>query len=343
MRSIRAGELPGPLIEFLGSLGVALVFAWFAFHSTDNAPIGDMFAYFFLVFSLYQPFKNLSRLQHQLTMSRVGVDPAYDLLARLSNMPEPANPKPLDARNAVIRFENISFSYGEKIVLQDINLTIQPGQLVALVGRTGSGKTSIANLLLRFYDPQQGAVLIGDTDIRTVSSRDLRASIAVVTQETILFNDTIRHNIAIGRPGATDAEIEAAARHAYAEGFIREKAKGYDTLVGEKGVNISGGQQQRIAIARAILRNAPILILDEATNALDTESERIVQAAIEDLMRGRTTICIAHRLSTIQKADLIVVLDGGRIVETGTHESLLQAHGLYSKLYDLQFEAASPV
>jgi subfamily B ATP-binding cassette protein MsbA len=261
-------------------------------------------------------------------------------LEQKTSLPEPPNPKQIKAQGAVIRFENVRFSYGDKVVLHDINLTIQPGQLVALVGRTGSGKTSIANLLLRFYDPQAGAILIGGTDIRTVLSRDLRANIAVVTQESILFNDTIRHNIALGRAGATDAEIEEAAKHAYAHEFIVQKPKKYETLVGEKGVNISGGQRQRIAIARAILRNAPILVLDEATNALDPEAEKIVQTALEELMQGRTTICIAHRLSTIQKADLIVVLDGGRIVETGTHEELLQARGLYCKFYELAFEPA---
>ena len=338
MRAIRAGELPGPMIEFIGSVGVALVFAWFAFAAAGAAPVGDMFAYFFLVFSLYQPLKNLSRLQHQLTITRLAVDPAYELLQNKSNLPEPANPVPLNARDSEISFENVSFSYGEKPVLQKISLTIKPGQLVALVGRTGSGKTSIANLLLRFYDPQSGVIRIGGTDIRQVSSKELRANIAVVAQETILFNDTIRHNIGLGRPGASEADIQEAARHAYAEGFIKDKPRGYEALVGEKGVNVSGGQRQRIAIARAILKDAPILILDEATNALDTESERIVQRAIEELMQGRTTICIAHRLSTIQKADLIVVLDNGKIIETGTHETLLQKGGLYSKLYELQFE-----
>ena len=341
MRAVRAGELPGPLIEFIGSLGVALVFAYFAFISSGHAKAGDMFGYFFLVFSLYAPLKNLSRLHHQLTLARLSLEPVYQLLEMKTSMPEPAQPKPLKAHRTPIRFENVRFSYGEKTVLHDINLTIQPGQLVALVGRTGSGKTSIANLLLRFYDPQAGAVLIGDTDIRTVSSRDLRANIAVVTQETILFNDTIRHNIALGRTDATDGEIEEAAKHAYAHEFIAQKPKKYETLVGEKGVNISGGQRQRIAIARAILRNAPILVLDEATNALDPEAEKIVQTALEELMKGRTTICIAHRLSTIQKADLIVVLDGGRIVETGTHEELLQARGLYCKFYELAFEPVS--
>lgn len=340
MRAVRAGELPGPLIEFIGSIGVALVFAYFAFVPSANmkgGSPGTMLAFFFMVFNLYAPLKNLSRLQHQLTMAKAGVDPAYQLLAIKSTLPEPADPKPLKAHGVPILFKKVNFSYGQKAVLQNIDLTIQPGQLVALVGRTGSGKTSLVNLLLRFYDPQAGAVTIGDTDIRAVSSRDLRANIAVVAQETILFNDTIGQNIALGRPGATKAEIEEAARHAYAHGFIMEKDKKYDTPVGEKGVNVSGGQRQRIAIARAILRNAPILILDEATNALDPEAEQIVQKALEELMHGRTTICIAHRLSTVRKADLIVVLDNGRIVETGTHEALLGARGLYSKLYELQF------
>jgi subfamily B ATP-binding cassette protein MsbA len=341
MRAVRDGELPGPLIEFIGSIGVALVFIYYAFFSAAHTPAGDMLAFFFLVFSLYQPLKNLSRLQHQLEVAKQSLDPAYDLLSKHSSLPEPANPKPLKAHGVPIRFENVSFSYGEKPVLHNVNLTIQPGQMVALVGRTGSGKTSIANLLLRFYDPTEGAILVGDTDIRSVSSRDLRSNIAVVTQETILFNDTIRRNIALGRPEATNAEIEAAAKHAYAHGFILEKANGYETIVGEKGVNVSGGQRQRIAIARAILRNAPILIMDEATNALDAEAEKIVQSALEDLAKGRTTICIAHRLSTIQNADLIVVLDNGRVVETGKHAELLMARGLYSKFHELAFEPAT--
>jgi ATP-binding cassette, subfamily B, bacterial MsbA len=342
MRSVRASELPGPLIEAIGALGVALIFAYFAFLAPGHAPAGDLLAFFIAVFGLYAPFKNLSRLQSQLTLARAAVEPVYELLALKTTLPEPATPKPLQAHGAPIRFEDVSFSYGEKTVLHHINLTIRPGQLVALVGRTGSGKTSLANLLLRFYDPDQGAVLIGDTDIRAVASRDLRASIAVVSQETLLFNDTIRNNIALGRPGATHAEIEQAAKHAYAHDFItQDKEQGYDTPVGEKGINVSGGQRQRLAIARAILKNAPILILDEATSALDTESERIVQAALEDLMQGRTTICIAHRLSTIQRADLIVVLDNGRIIETGTHAELLRAGRAYAKLYELQFEQAA--
>ena len=248
------------------------------------------------------------------------------------------NPKPLRAVGAAIEFQRVNFSYGEKTVLQDIHLTVKPGQLVALVGISGSGKTTLTNLLLRFYDPQQGAIFIGGTDIREVLTRDLRNQIAVVTQETVLFNDTIRNNIALGRPGATNGEIEAAARHAFAHDFIMEKPNGYETIIGEKGVMLSGGQRQRLAIARAILRNAPILVLDEATSSLDTESERAVQVALEELMAGRTTICIAHRLSTIQKADRIVVLERGRIVETGNHSDLIKRGGIYQKLYDMQFQ-----
>jgi ATP-binding cassette, subfamily B, bacterial MsbA len=251
---------------------------------------------------------------------------------------DPAQPVPLHAAGSAIHFDGIDFSYEGKLVLQNIQLKVSPGQTVALVGSSGSGKTTLTNLLLRFYDPVKGTVRIGETDIRRVSLRELRAQIAVVTQETILFNDTIRNNIASGRPGAAEAEIVTAARQAHAEEFILAKQGGYDSVVGEKGMTLSGGQRQRIAIARAILKNAPILILDEATSALDTESERVVQAALEQLMAGRTTICIAHRLSTVQNADLIVVLSEGRMVETGTHAELLQRGGHYQKLYELQFQ-----
>jgi subfamily B ATP-binding cassette protein MsbA len=338
MKSVRASELPGPLIEFIGSIGVALVFIHFAFYAPgEHAAESKMLAFFIAVFGLYAPFKNLSRLQSQVSVARASVEPVFEMLAVQTNLPEPANPKPLHASGVPIRFDNLTFSYGEKPVLRNINLTINPGQLVALVGRTGSGKTSLISLLLRFYDPTSGAVLIGGTDIREVASKELRANIGVVTQETILFNDTIRANIALGRPGSNDAEIEQAARHAHAHEFILQKQQGYESPVGEKGANVSGGQRQRLAIARAVLKDAPILILDEATSSLDNETERAVQEALEELMEGRTTICIAHRLSTIQKADVIVVLEDGRIVETGTHAQLMQARGVYSKLYELEF------
>ncbi len=221
--------------------------------------------------------------------------------------------------------------------MHDINLTVKAGRLVALVGASGSGKTTLSNLLLRFFDPSKGSIHIGGVDLREVTTNDLRNQIAVVGQENILFNDTIRRNIELGRLGATNEEIIAAARFAKADDFIMQKPQGFDTVIGEKGVTLSGGQRQRIAIARAVLRKAPILILDEATSALDTKIERQVQKEFDRLMEGRTTICIAHRLSTILHADLIVVMDQGQIVEAGTHEELSRRGGVYQKLYELQF------
>jgi subfamily B ATP-binding cassette protein MsbA len=290
------------------------------------------------IFAMYRPLKNVIRLNSNLHMARSASERVFELLATKPTVVEPAHPKPLNAAGADIHFEHISFFYDEKPVLRGIDLTIKAGQMCALVGQTGSGKTTITNLLLRFYDPQKGRVRIGERDVREVSLKDLRSQMAIVSQDPILFNDTIRNNIALGRAGASEQEIQDAARHAFAHDFIMEKPGGYDFVVGEKGTLLSGGQKQRLTIARAILRNAPILILDEATNSLDTEVERAVQAALEELMKGRTTICIAHRLSTIQRSDVIVVLQQGQIMEKGTHEELLQRAGLYKKLHDLQFQ-----
>ncbi len=336
MRIVRAQDLPSQLIEFFASVGIALVFLYVAF--VTRSQMSDFVQFIGSIFLMYQPIKAISRLHNQLEQGRAASRHIFSLLASRPTVVEPAQPAPLRAAAADIHFDHVDFDYGEKPVLRDIHLTAKAGQLVALVGSSGSGKTTITNLLLRFYDPQKGSVRIGDTDIRTVSLRDLRNQIAVVTQETVLFNDTIYQNIGLGSAGSSNGEIEAAARHAHAHGFILEKERGYATVIGERGVQLSGGQRQRLAIARAILRNAPILILDEATSALDTESERAVQEALEELMRGRTTICIAHRLSTIQKADWIVVLDQGRIVESGKHAELMARGGLYRKLHELQFQ-----
>jgi len=339
MRVVRSCEVPSQLTEFFGAVGVSLVLLYLVFLAEKPMTPGDFLQFIGSLFLMYQPIKGLSRLYSQLQQARAASQRVFELLDTAPTVVETARPAPLRAAGADIHFEGIDFHYGEKPVLRDIQLTVPSGQLVALVGSSGSGKTTLTNLLLRFYDPQKGAVRIGDTDIRNVSLLDLRNQIAVVTQETILFNDTVRSNIALGRPGAGAEEIEEAAKHAHAHGFIQEKPLGYETVVGEKGAALSGGQRQRLAIARAILKDAPILVLDEATSALDTESERVVQAALEELMRGRTTICIAHRLSTIQKADRIVVLDQGRIVEQGRHEELLRLQGVYHKLHELQFRA----
>jgi subfamily B ATP-binding cassette protein MsbA len=339
MRMVRGGEIPGPLIEFFGACGVALLLAYLIFLSPESHPSPtDFMQLVGSIFIMYAPMKNLTRLQNQIIQARAASEQAFALLALKSSVPEPAHPRALRS-GAEIQFDHVRFAYGDKVVLHDINLHIKPGQLVALVGASGAGKTTLSNLLLRFYDPQSGAVRIGGVDIREAATRDLRNQIAVVAQETILFNETIRRNIELGRPGATDEEIIAAAKHAHAHQFITEKPGGYKAVIGEKGVLLSGGQRQRIAIARAVLKNAPILILDEATNALDTESERAVQAALDGLMKDRTTLCIAHRFSTILHADLIVVMEQGRIIETGRHDELMQRGGVYQKLYAMQFES----
>ncbi len=339
MRIVRAGSIPGPLIEVFGACGVALLLAYLIYRAQGHPNPANFLQLIGCVFFMYQPLKNLTQLQNQVVQARAASERAFALLDTQNSVPEPKEPKKLNASQADIAFENVGFSYGDKPVLCDINLNIKPGQLVAFVGKTGSGKTTLANLLLRFYDPTHGAIKIGGVDLREFSTRDLRNQIAVVAQENILFDDTIHRNIELGRPGATNDEIVAAARFAKAYDFIMQRPEGFDAVIGEKGVMLSGGQRQRLAIARAVLKSAPILVLDEATSALDTEVERQVQVELDALMKGRTTFCIAHRLSTILHADLIVVLDQGRIVETGTHEELVRRGGVYQKLYELQFSS----
>jgi len=334
MRVVRATETPGPLIEFVGAIGIAGMFLYL--HG-ENAHIVKLGLFMVPLLLIYPPIKELTRLHSQLTQAQAATQRVFELLATPNTLTDPAHPVPLRAAGTEIHFDNVSFGYGNEMVLRAIQLKVKPGQMVALVGRTGTGKTTLTNLLLRFYDPTSGAIRIGGVDLRDTALRDLRSQIAVVTQDVILFNDTIRNNIACGRAGATAADVEEAAKHAHAHDFIMEKPGGYETGIGEKGVTLSGGQRQRLSIARAILKNAPILILDEATSSLDNESERMVQAALDELMKGRTTICIAHRLSTVRHADVILVLDHGRIVETGRHEELLALEGVYHKLHSLQF------
>ena len=340
MRVVRSNEIPSQLMEIFGALGIALVFFYIQ-HAMRLLPPAqqphetDFLTFVLTIVMIYPPVKSFTRLHNQVHQAKAASERVFELLAMKNTVSEPVSPKNLTSGMAGIDLQEVDFHYGAKQVLHRVSLEIKPGQLVALVGASGSGKTTLANLLLRFYDPSHGCIRIGGLDLRDIATRDLRNHIAVVAQENILFNDTIRRNIEMGRLGASHEEIVAAARHAHAYDFIMERPEGFDAVIGEKGVNLSGGQRQRIAIARAVLKNAPILILDEATSALDAESERAVQSALDGLMQGRTTICIAHRLSTIMHADRIVVLDQGRIVEMGTHDELLSREGAYQKLYRL--------
>lgn len=334
-----AGASP-PIMEMIGILFVVLLL----FVGQREIIAGRMnsaqfVTFLFFLFRSYDPVRKLSRLQNSMEQAFAAAHHVWEVMDEQASIPEKPGAAALPALRKEIELRQVSFGYANesRAVLQDINLKIQAGTMVALVGQSGGGKSTLTKLLPRFHDPSAGAVLWDATDIREVAISSLRKQIALVTQETVLFNDTIRHNITYGKPEASDAEVEEAALIAFAHDFIRELPEGYDTIVGERGIFLSGGQRQRLAIARAILVNAPVLILDEATSALDAESELLVQRAISNLVRNRTTIVIAHRLSTVRRADVIVVMEAGRIIELGTHAELLDRDGQYRKLYELQF------
>ncbi|MCX7824775.1 MAG: ATP-binding cassette domain-containing protein, partial [Verrucomicrobiae bacterium] len=290
-------------------------------------------------YMLYQPVKKLSKVHLTLEQSIAAAERIFKVMDLKPSVTDAPQARVLPPLREKIVFENVSFRYHDQPVLENINVTVPVGSVLAVVGHTGSGKTTLLNLLPRFYDPTRGRVLIDGQDIREVTLQSLRSQIGMVTQETILFDDTVASNIAYGRPDASREAIVEAARRAHADEFIRHLPRGYDTVVGDKGMRLSGGERQRIAIARALLKNPPVLLLDEATSALDSKTEQLVQEAIDELMRGRTVFAVAHRLSTIQHADRILVLESGRIVESGSHAELLARGGVYRRLYDQQFRA----
>jgi subfamily B ATP-binding cassette protein MsbA len=342
VRTERWRRMFPPATEMIGAAAVVLIL-WYGSrlvlveHSLDG---GAFLAFLGFSLSLMQPVKTLGRFPATVQPGLVAGERLFELADTAPKVTQAPGAVEPGGIGAGIRVEDVSFSYapGEPC-LQDIDLAILPGEVVALVGPSGSGKTTLASLLPRFYDPTDGRITVDGRDLRELRIGGLRRLMGIVTQETILFHDTVARNIAYGYDEATAAEIEAAARAANAHDFIRELPQGYDTMLGERGTRLSGGQRQRIAIARALVRNPPILILDEATSALDTESELLVQHAIDALLDQRTVLVIAHRLSTVRRADQILVLDGGRIVQRGTHDQLMAEGGLYRRLHDLQFQS----
>jgi ATP-binding cassette, subfamily B, bacterial MsbA len=338
MKENKVKEMSSPLMEILGGLGIGFILWYGGRHVIAGTySFGTFMSFLTAVGLMYQPLKKISRLNNAVQRGMAAIERIYDILERTSDVIETDSPIPIRNGAHRISFQDVSFKYDRDLVLKNINLEAEIGEIIALVGMSGGGKTSLVNLIPRFYDPSPGAVLIDGVDIRQISIATLRSQIAIVTQEPILFNDTVRNNIAYGRADASEQQIVAAAKSAYAYEFIESFPDGFNTSIGELGGRLSGGQRQRICIARALVKDAPILILDEATSSLDSEAEILVQKALGNLMKGRTTFVIAHRLSTIGNADRIIVLVDGRIVEEGRHEQLMSLEREYYKLYQMQF------
>jgi subfamily B ATP-binding cassette protein MsbA len=341
MKAIKRNLFLNPLTEFIGAFcGITVFFLGGKEVIAGRLSFGIFGLFLGSLLSIIRPFKKLSQVNALTQQALAANARIYDILDTQPTLKEKEEAIALPHLRKNIIFENVWFRYEPDTpdILKDINLEVNYGEMVAFVGPTGAGKTSLTNLIARFYDPQKGRILIDGVDIKEVTLKSLRQQIGMVTQETILFNDTVKANIAYGRPQASIDEIESAAKKAFAHDFIMKMPQGYDTIIGDRGFKLSGGEKQRLAIARAILKNPPILILDEATSQLDSESERLVQEAINKLIENRTTFCIAHRLSTVRQADKIVILDKGKIVDIGTHEQLLAKEGLYKRLYETQFQ-----
>lgn len=337
MKRTKIRALSHPVMEVIGGVAVGVVI-WYGGREVilGNSTPGTFFAFMASLIMLYEPIKKINKENHNVQQGLAASQRVFEIIDRQPEVMERPDAVALEKVDGVIDFEDVSFRYDEKMILNNIDLRIEKNEVIAVVGKSGAGKTTLVNLIPRFYDITQGLIRVDGTDIRDVTLDSLRRNIALVTQDVILFNDTIRSNIAYGVE-PDEERLYEATRMAFAHDFILKLPKGYDTIVGEKGVRLSGGQKQRIAIARALYKNAPILILDEATSSLDAQSEIEVQKALENLMKGRTTIIIAHRLSTIINAHRIIVIDKGMVVQEGTHTSLIEQEGPYRKLYEIQF------
>ncbi|HEV2419622.1 MAG TPA: ABC transporter ATP-binding protein [Terriglobia bacterium] len=343
LRWVRAHALTQPLMELLGAITIAALLLYARNEIVHHAQtLGSFAVFLYAVIKMYEPIKRLTSVNNSLQLAVGASERVFEVLDLRSEVVEKPGAVELKGFKRELVFDGVEFSYGDSAILQGVNLRIQKGEAVAIVGSSGAGKTTLANLIPRFFDVTRGRILFDGHDLRDVTVKSLRAQVGIVTQETVLFNDTVFENIAYGQGSMSRRAVEEAARAALAHDFIMEMPQGYDTIIGERGQRLSGGQRQRIAIARALLKNSPILILDEATSALDTESEMLVQKAFVNLMAGRTVLVIAHRLSTVRRADRIVVLDRGCISEIGTHEDLVSRGGIYQRLHDLQFADVEP-